>query len=562
MNRNVLLNLLLAALTGMADSIWSGTLLVAFLSEVTNRSNTKVGLVTALQGATQLVTALPAGWAADRYPRSRIIAFGGIGLLLSISATSYAVISSCCESARVTFVLLCLGLALFGFSGGVINGPAQALLADSIPTGFREVYYNYLFMCYMLGGVVGPLLSIVLFTHWQGYSGSHADSDSDANAWPMGDLRIVILVGLALEVPCGALMFLFRDDRSLGKESEGLLGAAEGVDALAGKSSNGRNEMADASAEQGVSESDRCPQESDEVEEVRLKQDDHGGDSDEENEEWRKELVGMTGFGGLLTTQHVPYITFSADLLISLASGMTIKFFPLFFKDDCNMSAAEVQTIYLIVPVSMALCSTIGTKVSGYIGRVQACGILRAMGLSCFGMMLVLYNRSANSWLIVLCYVLRTAFMNSTYPLEESILMDYVPKQQRARWKSLESVSQFGWCGSAALGGYLADRHGYTFTFIVTICMQASATCVYMSLITIVSKKRPSDFKSKIDAEDVSGKQSNSEPSDSDRASAASGGGLLARINPWGKRSSATEDAERCNSIEKPLLTDNREQYE
>ena len=36
--------------------------------------------------------------------------------------------------------------------------------------------------------------------------------------------------------------------------------------------------------------------------------------------------------------------------------------------------------------------------------------------------------------------------------------MDFVPKNERARWKSLESVSQFGWCGSAVLGGYLADK--------------------------------------------------------------------------------------------------------
>ena len=39
--------------------------------------------------------------------------------------------------------------------------------------------------------------------------------------------------------------------------------------------------------------------------------------------------------------------------------------------------------------------------------------------------------------------------------------MDFVPKKERARWKALESVSAFGWCGSAALGGYLGDKHGF-----------------------------------------------------------------------------------------------------
>ena len=47
--------------------------------------------------------------------------------------------------------------------------------------------------------------------------------------------------------------------------------------------------------------------------------------------------------------------------------------------------------------------------------------------------------------------------------------MDYVPKETRARWKSLESIAQFGWCGSAALGGILADQY-------VSLVMQKSNT--------------------------------------------------------------------------------------
>ena len=79
--------------------------------------------------------------------------------------------------------------------------------------------------------------------------------------------------------------------------------------------------------------------------------------------------------------------------------------------------------------------------------------------------------------------------MNSVYPIEESILMDYVPKKQRARWKSLESVSAFGWCGSALLGGWLADQYSYTFTFMITISMQALATLIYSMLLPLVKPK-------------------------------------------------------------------------
>ena len=64
-NRNVLLNLLAAAIGGVADSVWTGPMLTVFLSDITNNSNTKIGLITALQGGTELITALPTGnWIA------------------------------------------------------------------------------------------------------------------------------------------------------------------------------------------------------------------------------------------------------------------------------------------------------------------------------------------------------------------------------------------------------------------------------------------------------------------------------------------------------------------
>ena len=70
--------------------------------------------------------------------------------------------------------------------------------------------------------------------------------------------------------------------------------------------------------------------------------------------------------------------------------------------------------------------------------------------------------------------------------------MDCVPKSTRARWKSLDSVGVFGWCGSAALGGYLADLHGYAFTFLITAAVQGVATALQATLVFLVprSEKR------------------------------------------------------------------------
>ena len=67
--------------------------------------------------------------------------------------------------------------------------------------------------------------------------------------------------------------------------------------------------------------------------------------------------------------------------------------------------------------------------------------------------------------------------------------MDYVPKHTRARWKSLESVSMFGWCGSALAGGVLADKFGYTRTFLITIGLQGTGMLFYAQLLGIVAKE-------------------------------------------------------------------------
>ena len=90
---------------------------------------------------------------------------------------------------------------------------------------------------------------------------------------------------------------------------------------------------------------------------------------------------------------------------------------------------------------------------------------------------------------LVPIYVLRTALMNATYPIQESVLMDFVPRDQRARWKSLDSVASFGWCGSAAFGGWLADKFDYTYTFLITAILQSIGVAVWCLLLPLVPRK-------------------------------------------------------------------------
>mmetsp|Transcript_11830 Transcript_11830/g.35243 ORF Transcript_11830/g.35243 Transcript_11830/m.35243 type:complete len:482 (-) Transcript_11830:26-1471(-) len=461
LGHNVVLNLITAMLMGFSESIWTGTIGVTYVYDVW-KTNTKVGIQTTMQGLASIIVAFPAGWAADKFPRSRVIKVGAAAILVGAPLYALSVVDAAeGNHLQLNFYLICAATALFGISSGIANGPAQALLADSIETGTRSRVYNWLFLCYIVPSTLGPAITCLYF----GVAG---------DAWRLPALRDLILVGLVLEIPVGFLCCMFRDDKALGAASDAVQD----------------QRVSSATADEGGDVSLR-------PKEVDVEGFGDGGEAGEgPGEASEGEDAAAAAAEADPRVRRVPYLVFCSDLTIALGSGMTVKYFPLFFKEDLHMSPAAVQAIYVAVPLAMALASVVGTALGRRIGRVHAVLLLRAVGLSSFAGMLALFHMKAPKFIIVGLYVLRTAAMNATYPLEESILMDYVPKATRARWKSMESVSMFGWCGSALVGGVLADLYGYAFTFAITIALQSTAVLVYSNLLGVVKREKlkPADL--------------------------------------------------------------------
>ena len=66
---------------------------------------------------------------------------------------------------------------------------------------------------------------------------------------------------------------------------------------------------------------------------------------------------------------------------------------------------------------------------------------------------------------------------------------DFVAKEHRAKWNSLEAVTGFGWSGSAALGGFLIHRYGFQTTFYLTAGMQLCGWFCSLALLPLVPRK-------------------------------------------------------------------------
>jgi len=461
-NHNVFLNLLLSVLYGISNSLWSGTAYVAYLKKIGNGSNGPVGNIEAVSGLASLLCALPIGYFADKMGRSIVIRAGGILLfvtaMLQIGILKWVGTDFDDDDVEGAFggknssnknkVALWLmgGIMVFwGLGDGVVNGPCQALYADSTPDGERSTFFTYQFACYLTASAVGPLVSIIMF-------------QTLGDEWDMNHLRLVIYVGLGMEVCNSLLMMLFDDKKALETDEDSISGAENESDD--GGDDNPSDQSDDNAEDGSVSSSSESSSSSSPQTPLQKRQ------------EW------------------IPYLVFISNLISSLGSGMTVKFFPLFFKDEVGMSPSQVQIIYCLVPLVMVILGALCTKIANAgVGRVQTTALYN-MG----GILLLLCMVSFKKYLdfhplyLVPIYVFRTGLMNATYPLCESILMDFVPKDKRARWKSLDSVASFGWCGSAAFGGWLADKYDYTHTFLVTAIFQTASLGVWCCLLPLVPR--------------------------------------------------------------------------
>ena len=68
----------------------------------------------------------------------------------------------------------------------------------------------------------------------------------------------------------------------------------------------------------------------------------------------------------------------------------------------------------------------------------------------------------------IVIYVLST-LQHCVRPLKKSLLMDFVPKKRRGVWNAVDSVTRFGWSGSAVLGGWIIHRDGYGVSFCTLV---------------------------------------------------------------------------------------------
>ncbi len=250
------------------------------------------------------------GYVADKISKVLVVRVSCGFTIAAIICLSYAIMTS--MGAAHEYNLLIGAMCLWGVADGIMQGPLQALFADSVPQGDRSMWYGYLQLASMVPAGIGPAISMIMFLTW-------------GDNWSFAQMRIVFMTGICMQLFAVPLVILLRDVASAGKANR-----SDSVD----------SSVVDMTTEALLDSP---------------KQLQRPASSNLDEQHIVNTPSGAKSSFLCLKAAHIPLVLFIGDLVTALGSGCTVAFFPLFFAKDIGLAPAEVMGIYIISPILIGL---------------------------------------------------------------------------------------------------------------------------------------------------------------------------------------------------------------
>jgi len=96
--------------------------------------------------------------------------------------------------------------------------------------------------------------------------------------------------------------------------------------------------------------------------------------ADDATEDLQDKLQTITSRWAIpqLSTHSVPYLLATSDLLFGLATGMTIKFFPIFFLKQVGLAPVATNFVMAATPLAVAAVAAGSPQLANLIGEMAA----------------------------------------------------------------------------------------------------------------------------------------------------------------------------------------------
>ncbi len=369
-----------------------------------------LGLTSAASGITMTIFVFPAGYFADRFRRDILLKIAGVIGVIGLAFVAFG----------NSFLYIFIALFLLGLFNALVRPSLEALFADSVESGYRSKIYSWAHLVRQFAMAAGPIIGAILFA-------------IIGNEWDLGILKKVMYVGFAVSLIGIVILFIFKDERSLGKESEAI------------------------------------------AEEIT-----------EEVEEQKSRLALKVDSGK--AAKLIPILLVSSNLLVGIGAGMSIQYFPVFFTERYFISPVWLNVIMGATSLATGLLGLVSQKISLRLGRVQTIFIVQFIATFCL-LIIAIYPPFG---LLVPFFILRGSFMNAGQPLSRSILMDVIPKRRRGIWNSIEAIAWgLFWNASAVIGGFIVGaNNNFNLCFIITTFIYIVGMIPVILMMPLVGKER------------------------------------------------------------------------
>jgi len=406
LNSNVKLSFLFEALQSFGRGIWMGNIFSLYVILFVESSkgvfgftaNELLGITAGVSGIAMTAIVFPAGIMADKYRRQN---------MLRVSAI-VGIFAMLCLAAANSILMILIAMLLWGAFQGLTRPAFESILADSLQSGNRSGIYAKIHLVRQIAMASGPFLNVILFILL-------------GDKWDISILKNVMLIGIIISLASTFILFFFRDDRSMGTESESLI-----------LTSNENN-----------------------VDQTKL-------------------------------AKRIPILLVTSNVLIGMGAGMTIKFFPVFFRSIYNLQPISVQLIMGTTAIFTGIFGILAQRLSLRKGRATMIFVVQFSATLC----LIAIGFYPAVLLLIPLFILRGSLMNAAQPLSRSILMDVIPKRNRGKWNSVETIAWgLFWNASAVVGGFLIGSNNFQRCFFITAGIYLIGTIPILMLIPLVNKE-------------------------------------------------------------------------
>jgi len=176
----------------------------------------------------------------------------------------------------------------------------------------------------------------------------------------------------------------------------------------------------------------------------------------------------------------------TSNFLVGAGAGLTIPFLNLYFRDRFDLSPDTIGLYYFVVQFSMLVGTLSGPVLAKKFGLVRTVVITQIASMP----FMLMLSYSFYLPLAFVAFVFRGGLMNLGAPIVTNFGMEISEKEEQGLVNALLMVSwTSSWMFSAAIGGSLIEKYGYTVTINVTIILYVIATTAFYCFFRKAERK-------------------------------------------------------------------------